>query len=144
MSVRTVVTGAAGRMGRVLVGLIQADPKMRLVGATERPGADAVGTELGGVQVSDRLEAVLEAGPVDVVIDFTGAESSLGHARACAARGVALVVGSTGFTAASQAEMESLARKIALVMAPNMSVGVNLVIGLAARFATLLGEGYDV
>lgn len=144
MSVRTVVTGAAGRMGQVLTRLVREDPKLTLVGATERPGSPMIGTDLGGVKISDSLEAVFRGGPVEAVIDFTGAESSLNHARLCAIHKVGLVLGSTGFNPAALEELRSVSRSTALMMAPNMSVGVNTMIQAAAALARVLGDDYDV
>lgn len=144
MSVKTVVTGAAGRMGQVLTRLVREDPRLTLVGATERVGSPLIGTDLGGVKMSESLEAVLRAGPVDAVIDFTGAEASLIHARACALHKVGLVLGSTGFNPAALSELHDLAKSTAIMMAPNMSVGVNTMINAAAALARVLGDSYDI
>ncbi|MBF5044588.1 4-hydroxy-tetrahydrodipicolinate reductase [Aggregicoccus sp. 17bor-14] len=150
--IRTVITGVTGRMGSTLVRLVNASDTFELVGASDRKGAGlplldaALAARLGSLAtpLSDDLAKVLEGARPHVVIDFTSAEASLVHARACAAAGVALVVGSTGFSAAQRAELVELARRIPLVVAPNMSVGVNVVIQVAARLAQLLGEGFDV
>src|SRR5262245_55268867 len=101
--IRTVVTGATGRMGSTLVRLLHDTPGFELVGATARQVA-----QLGlpaEVLVGDALEQVLRDGRAQVVIDFTGADASVAHARACAEAGVALVVGSTGFSPEAHAQV---------------------------------------
>jgi 4-hydroxy-tetrahydrodipicolinate reductase len=149
--VRTVITGAAGRMGSTLVRLVRDTPGFELAGATARPGSARVGQDAGvaaslaplGVQVVDDLSRALDTG-AQVVIDFTGAEASVAHAKLCAERGVALVVGSTGLKPEATAELAAAAKRIPVVAAPNMSVGVNVVIQVAAQLARVLGEGFDV
>ena len=150
--IRTVITGVTGRMGSTLVRLVKESPTFELVGACDRKGAglpllDAgLAARLGplAAPLSDDLAKVLEGARPQVVIDFTSPQASVAHAQACAAAGVALVVGSTGFEAAQRAELAACARRIPMVVAPNMSVGVNVVIRMAAQLAQLLGEGYDV
>lgn len=127
--IRTVITGATGRMGGTLSRLVRDSKELELVGTTVR---------------GDDLGRVLEASKAQVVIDFTSAEASVAHARQCAARGVAMVVGSTGFTPELRAELATSATSIPVVLAPNTSVGVNVVIRMAAELARVLGEGYDV
>ncbi|MGZ3459982.1 MAG: 4-hydroxy-tetrahydrodipicolinate reductase, partial [Archangium sp.] len=125
--IRTVITGSTGRMGGTLLRLIRDAKDLELVGATERPGSSAVGQDAGqaarlgtlGVTVGDDLGRVLDASRAQVVIDFTGAEASVAHARQCAERGVAMVIGSTGFTPESRAEVAASAKSIPVVLAPN-------------------------
>jgi 4-hydroxy-tetrahydrodipicolinate reductase len=100
--------------------------------------------DAGPVPVGDDLARALDAAKADVVVDFTSAEASVAHARACAARGVAMVVGSTGFTPALTDELRACAKTVPIVAAPNTSVGVNLVIRMAAELARVLGPGFDV
>ncbi len=139
MTTRIAITGVAGRMGSALVRMVCDDARFRLVGGTERMGHAA---QLGDAPVVDDLKKLLTA--CDVVIDFTSPEASVEHARACATAKVALVVGSTGFSDAAKAEMASLAARIPIVMSPNMSVGVNLMIELAAELAKRLGDGFEI
>ncbi|HZI14782.1 MAG TPA: 4-hydroxy-tetrahydrodipicolinate reductase [Myxococcus sp.] len=139
---RTVITGVSGRMGGTLLRLARAAEGLQVVGATVRPGKAPV--DAGGVPVADDLGRALDAAKADVVIDFTSAEASVAHARACAARGVAMVVGSTGFTPESTAALAGCAKAIPIVAAPNTSVGVNLVFRVAAELARVLGPGFDV
>lgn len=149
---RTVITGVSGRMGSTLLRLARSAPDMAIVGATARAGSHVVGQDAGvaarlseplGLAVVDDLGRAIEAG-AQVVIDFTSAESSVAHARVCASRGVPMVIGSTGFSPQSREEVAVAARSIPVVLAPNTSVGVNVVIQMAAELARVLGDGFDV
>jgi 4-hydroxy-tetrahydrodipicolinate reductase len=149
--VNVVVTGVAGRMGGHILRLLEQSPDLALVGAVERPGWNgprdagvAAGLPALGVQVGEDLAAVLEASPVDVVIDFTSHEASARNAAAAASRGVAIVIGSTGFDAAGKARIREQATRIPVVLSPNMSVGVNVMFALVAQAAKVLGDAYDV
>ena len=148
--VRVVVTGAGGRMGSRILNAVRAEDDLAVVGATERAGSPHVGLDAGlltgagplEVPVSASLEAALEKG-ADVVIDFTSPAASLAHARICAQRGVALVVGTTGFSPEQKAELAASARSIALLTAPNMSAGVNLLFRLVTEAAKALGPTWE-
>jgi 4-hydroxy-tetrahydrodipicolinate reductase len=145
---KVVVTGVAGRMGTQIARLVRAAEGMTLAGAVERPGA-AVGKDAGvvagmapaGVAVVDELAKAL---PADVVVDFTSHEASARHAEVCAERGVPLVIGSTGFTPEAKARVVAAARRIPVVLAPNMSVGVTVLFELLRQAAKVLGDDYDV
>jgi 4-hydroxy-tetrahydrodipicolinate reductase len=147
--IKVVVTGAAGRMGTQIVRIVRATEGMALAGAVERPGP-AVGQDAGalagigpaGVAVVDDLAKALAG--ADAVIDFTSHEASARHAEACAERGVPLVVGSTGFTPEAKARVAAAARRIPVVLAPNMSVGVTVLFELVRQAARVLGDAYDV
>lgn len=149
--IRTVVTGVAGRMGSSIVRFVRDADDMKLVGATERPGSAAIGLDVGlacrlgalEIPVVDNLEEAIGSG-ADVVIDFSSAEASVPHSKLCAQKKVALVVGTTGFSAKAREEMTEAAKQIPLLMAPNMSVGVNLMLKLAAEAARVLDGAYDV
>jgi len=151
-TVRAVVTGVGGRMGGTVVRLIRGERGMEVVGGTEAKGSPAVGADIGelahlprlGISVQDNLDRVLAESKAEVVIDFTAAEASASHARVCAQRGVAIVIGSTGFTPALKSTVEDCAKKIPVVMTPNMSVGVNVMFKTAVQLAQILGDGYDV
>jgi 4-hydroxy-tetrahydrodipicolinate reductase len=151
--IRAIVTGAAGRMGSQLVRAVRDAEGFELVGATERPGTAAIGLDAGlaaglgmlEVQVQDDIDKALQkAGQVDVVIDFTTAEASVRNAQVCAERKVALVVGSTGFADDAREAIAATKTVIPLVMAPNMSVGVSLMLKIAQELAEGLGGGYDI
>jgi 4-hydroxy-tetrahydrodipicolinate reductase len=148
--INVVVTGAAGRMGGAIVRALGVAGDFAVVGATERPGV-ATGQDAGalaglpplGVAVASDLRAAL-AGPAQVVVDFTSHEASAAHAEICAERGVALVVGSTGFTAETRARVAAAARRVPVVLSPNMSVGMNVMFALVREAARTLGDAYDV
>ncbi|HME92460.1 MAG TPA: 4-hydroxy-tetrahydrodipicolinate reductase [Myxococcaceae bacterium] len=150
--IRAVITGVAGRMGRTVARMVRDQNDMKVAGGTEKKGAAAIGLDVGTVAgigtldipVTDDLGRALERGQGQLVIDFTSAESSLEHARIGAERGVPLVIGSTGFSPEAKAEVARLANKVAIVMSPNMSVGVNLMINVARELAQVLGESFDV
>ena len=132
---RVAVAGASGRMGRMLIEAIQASGDCVLAGALDVPGSPALGQDatafLGqtsGVAITSDLAAGL--GDARFLIDFTRPEGTLAHLRHCREHGVKLVIGTTGFTDAQKAEITAAAADIAIVMAPNMSVGVNVVLKL--------------
>jgi 4-hydroxy-tetrahydrodipicolinate reductase len=151
--IRVAVTGVSGRMGSALLRFVREDEGMELVGATDRPGSPAIGLDAGlaarlgalEVEVHDDLRSILAAGPrqPQVVIDFTSAEASVRHAQACAEHGVALVVGSTGFSVEDKGQITRAATAVPTVMAPNMSVGVSLLLRLVGEAARVLGPGFD-
>jgi 4-hydroxy-tetrahydrodipicolinate reductase len=150
--IRVVVTGVAGRMGGTLVRMVQDEPGMSVVGGTEQKASPVIGQDVGvvarlpalGVAVVDDLARVLAQANAEVVIDFTSAAAGLQHARTCAEHGVALVIGSTGFSGEGKAEVGRCAKRIPVMMSPNMSVGANAVIRMAAELAKLLGSSFDV
>jgi len=146
---RIAIAGASGRMGRMLIEAVLDAPDCALAGALDvadspQRGQDA-GAFLGrvtGVAVTDDLDAVLAAS--QVLIDFTRPEGTLRHLEACAARGVALVIGTTGFSAEQKATIGAAAQRTAVFMSPNMSVGVNVVMRLLEQAAKAFSHGYDI
>jgi 4-hydroxy-tetrahydrodipicolinate reductase len=148
--IKVVVTGAAGRMGTQIIRLARDAEELALHAAVERPGSPAAGGDVAalvggppaGLTVTDDLAKALAG--ADVVIDFTSHDASVRHAELCAEKGVALVIGSTGFTADDKAKIAAAARKIPVVLSPNMSVGVNVVFELVRQAAKVLGDDYDV
>ena len=146
---RVAVAGASGRMGHMLIEAIRASDDCRLAGALDIASSPAIGNDaaafLGhasGVPVTADLGAGL--GHADVLIDFTRPEGTLAHLKACRERGVKMVIGTTGFTEAQKAEIVEAAKDIAIVMAPNMSVGVNVTLKLLEMAARALSTGYDI
>jgi 4-hydroxy-tetrahydrodipicolinate reductase len=146
---RVAVAGASGRMGRMLVEAVRDSGDCALAGALDRTGGPSLGTDaaafLGapaGVAITDDLAAGIAG--AQVLIDFTRPEGTLAHLAACRAQGVNLVIGTTGFTDAQKAEIAAAARDIAIVMAPNMSVGVNVTLKLLDMAARALATGYDI
>ena len=148
--VKAVVTGAGGRMGGRIITLISAAKDIRVVGAVEQKGHALIGKDVGealglgatGVRIDDDLGACIEKG--DVVIDFTNHEASLGHLELAAKKNRAIVIGSTGFTAEEMKKAARLAKKARCVLAPNMSVGVNVLFKVLDDVARILGDEYDV
>ena len=143
------IAGAAGRMGRMLVETVLDAPDATLAGALDVAGAPGIGRDAGefvgrptGVTVTSDVDAAIAG--ADVLIDFTRPEGTLAHLRACAARRVAMVIGTTGFDEAGRRAIEAAAARIGIVFAPNMSVGVNVTLKLLEVAASLLGDGYDV
>jgi 4-hydroxy-tetrahydrodipicolinate reductase len=146
---RVAIAGASGRMGRMLVEAVAAADDLVLAGALDVPGSAAIGQDamafLGrtsGVAISADLGAGLA--DAQVLIDFTRPEGTLAHLAACADRGVKLVIGTTGFTEAQKQHIAEQARRTAIVMAPNMSVGVNVVMKLLDTAARALNQGFDI
>jgi 4-hydroxy-tetrahydrodipicolinate reductase len=146
---QVAVAGASGRMGQMLIEAIRNSDDCRLAGALDMPSSPAIGNDaaafLGhasGVPVTADLASGLEH--AEVLIDFTRPEGTLAHLRACRERGVKAVIGTTGFTDAQKAEIADAARDIAIVMAPNMSVGVNVTLKLLEMAARALATGYDI
>jgi len=151
MSVRVGVTGAAGRMGRMLIeAIIDSSESLVLGAAIERPGstligADAgelVGRETNGVRVTSDLEVAI--GHIDVLIDFTAPAVTLANAEICAVKGVAMVIGTTGLNEAEETTLAGHVESIALCKASNFSTGVNLAFKLLAQAATVLGDDVDI
>ena len=143
------IAGASGRMGRMLIEAIQNAPDARLAGALDIPGSPALGADatayLGvtsGIVITPDLHEGLKN--AKYLIDFTRPEGTLAHLRVCRELGVNMIIGTTGFTAEQKAEIDDAARDIAIVMAPNMAVGVNVVFKLLAQAAKALKEGYDI
>ncbi len=143
------VAGASGRMGHMLIEAIMASGDCRLAGALDIPASPALGQDaaapLGkssGVLVTPDLHAGLKNAAC--LIDFTRPEGSLAHLQVCRELGVKAVIGTTGFTEAQKAEIAEIAKDIAIVMAPNMSVGVNVTLKLLQMAAQAMSTGYDI
>ena len=147
---KILVIGIAGRMGKTIAACIEATDGVELGGGTEQGGSLNLGKDIGevagigikGVTVSDNLTTALEN--CNVVIDFTTPESSLQTLKVCAEQGSAVVVGTTGFSPEQREEIEQIGKKIPCVVAPNMSIGVNVLFKLVADAARVLGDAYDV
>ncbi len=144
------IVGAAGRMGGRLIHAVLEAEGLELTGAVERPGHPQLGQDAGliagagelGVKISDDLAATMVG--ADVLIDFTFPDVTLQNLAICAAQGKMLVSGSTGFTPEQRAAAEKFATQIPIVLAPNMSVGVNACFKLLKEAAKILGEDFDV
>jgi 4-hydroxy-tetrahydrodipicolinate reductase len=149
--INVAMLGASGRMGRSIVPLIAADASgLRLSGALAAPEDPAIGQDAGvyagsaplAIALTDQLQRALEG--ADVAIDFTLPDASLRHAQACRDAGCALVIGTTGHSDAQRGELREIARGLPIVLAPNMSLGVNVLFRLAELAARALdGDRYD-
>ena len=148
--VKAIVAGACGRMGSRIIHTIEATDGIELGAAFEHPDHPKVGMDVGeahglgtkGVGIASSLEEVLDKG--DVVIDFTFHTATVRHAGLAAEAGRPMVIGTTGLSEEEKEEVRRLAGSFPCVMAPNMSVGVNLLYKLVETAAKVLGEGYDV
>jgi 4-hydroxy-tetrahydrodipicolinate reductase len=134
---KVAIAGAAGRMGQALVEALREQKDLQLAAAFDVPGRESAGLGIG----SDANAAIAAA---EVLIDFTRPEGTLANLRSCRAQGKAMVIGTTGFSAAQRQEIEAAARAIPIAMAANFAVGVNALFKLAETAARILGEGYDV
>lgn len=147
--IKIAVCGAAGRMGQRII-VAAKEGGCTVSGALERPGYELVGEDAGvvagcgalGVKISDDLNAVLDA--CDVLIDFTTPKVSLKNLEACSIKKKAIVIGSTGFTPEERALAAELSKNIPCVLAPNMSVGVNVCFKILKDIAKTLGDDFDV
>ena len=142
------IAGATGRMGQMLIEAVRASDDLRLTGALDRPDSPALGQDAAypgpsaGVNVTADLRQGLNG--AQVLIDFTRPEGTLAHLKLCRELGVHAVIGTTGFSDAQKAEIAAIAKDIAIVMAPNMSVGVNVTLKLLEMAAKALSIGYDI
>jgi len=142
--------GASGRMGRTIIPLLHEAADLVLSGALAAPGDTAIGQDAGvlsgiaslAVPISDDPTVALRG--AQVAIDFTLPAASIRHASLCAGQGCAMVIGTTGHDAAQSAQLEAASRGIPIVIAPNMSLGVNLLLKLAELAARALDEQYDI
>jgi 4-hydroxy-tetrahydrodipicolinate reductase len=148
--IRVAVSGAGGRMGRTLIRALAEAPGLVLTVATEQAGSSLIGTDAGelagigrtGVAVSGALEPVLEV--FDVLVDFTSPAATLAHLAVCRQGGRRMVIGTTGLDPAQRDSIAAAAGEIGIVLAPNMSVGVNLCLKLLQVAATVLGGDADI
>jgi 4-hydroxy-tetrahydrodipicolinate reductase len=126
-ALRVAVAGASGRMGRMLIEAVEAAPDCALAGTLD------IGRDIA-------------AGLADaqVLIDFTRPEGTLAHLAACRERGIKMVIGTTGFSEPQKAQISAASRQLALMMSPNMSVGVNVMLRLLDTASRALAEGYDI
>ncbi len=147
--VKAIVAGASGRMGKRIINVINNTKEIVLVGAFERNDHPDIGRDVGivagigeiGIKIEPSLSKILEKG--DVVIDFTTPKSTYNNIKLVAEKGIAMVIGTTGIHGNMLDEIVSIAKKIRCVMAPNMSIGVNVMFKIAHDISKLLGNDYD-
>jgi 4-hydroxy-tetrahydrodipicolinate reductase len=150
MTIRLAIAGAAGRMGRVLAGLVHNNPDCVLAGGIEAAGSLHLGTDLGaligagdlGVKISADAEAVVKT--VDGVIDFTVPRATLSLVKLTAAYGKSHIIGTTGIDMAGDSEIAEASTRTCIVKTGNFSLGVNLLAGLVRQAARALGEDFDI
>ena len=148
--INTIVTGAAGRMGQRLVSLVQESSFLHLSGAIEMIGHPSVGRDVGeiigcghlGVAIQENLDTLLQQS--DVIIDFTAPEATLINLEKSIVRNKAMVIGTTGFSQDDLLTLKRLAPSIPCVFAPNMSVGINVLLNIVGKVAHALGEEYNI
>jgi 4-hydroxy-tetrahydrodipicolinate reductase len=144
------IVGCAGRMGRMLIRIVGETEGAELAGGTERPGSEHVGADLGtlvglpllGIRAGEDADALF--GTCDAVLDFTTPKASLAHAKIAARHRKIHVVGTTGMGNDDVAALRRAAAETAIVFAPNMSLGVNLLLALVERAAHSLDAGWDI
>jgi len=146
---RICVAGASGRMGQMLVEAVRASGDGVLSGALDIASSPAIGQDAAGfsgqasgVAITADLSAGLSGS--QFLIDFTRPEGTMAHLRECVKHGVGVVIGTTGFSDAQKAEIAEIAKQIPIVMAPNMSVGVNVTLKLLEMAAKAMATGYDI
>ena len=148
--IRVIINGACGRMGRLIIQGVLQQTDMELVGAIEYPEHPQIGSDAGvvagigeiGVSITSELQEKLQE--ADVVIEFSKPEATLQHLRQVAAADKAMIIATTGYDPAEFAAIEALASQIRCVMAPNMSLGVNVMIQALELIAKALGDDYDI
>jgi 4-hydroxy-tetrahydrodipicolinate reductase len=144
-----VIAGSTGRMGHALLEGVIGDPELNLHAALDHDANPSLGRDAGelvgspcGVKVAADITAALEG--ADVLVDFTRPEATMEYLAACRNTGTKLVIGTTGFSAEQRQAINDAAKDIAIVFAPNMSVGINLLINLVQSATKVLSAGYDI
>jgi len=148
--IRVAIVGAAGRMGKALVETVNQTEDLTVAGATEQPGSSLLGADVGelagigklGVAIASDLLDIID--DFDVVIDFTRPAASMVHLDVCRRHGKKIVIGTTGFDDEQKQKIMTCARDIAIVFAPNMSIGVNLCFKLLDVAAAVMGNDADI
>jgi 4-hydroxy-tetrahydrodipicolinate reductase len=146
---KIAIAGASGRMGRMLIETVLAEPGMALAGALDQASADALGQDAGaflgrqtGVRITSDINQV--CAQADCLIDFTRPLGTLAHVEAALRHNVKLVIGTTGFNAEQKAVLQVAAEKVGIVFAANMSVGVTVTMKLLEFAARHFATGYDI
>lgn len=148
--IRLVVAGAAGKMGGRITALTKDYPDLKLVGAFERNGHESVGKDVGEIVGLGKMDIRLHGNlneiidNADVVISFTSPEASLEHLSIAAQKKKAVVIGTTGFSKEGLQSVKDLSQYVPVVLAPNMSVGVNLLFKVLKDISRVLGDDFDI
>jgi 4-hydroxy-tetrahydrodipicolinate reductase len=147
---KIAIVGAAGRMGQMLIRQIARTEGCSLAGASESPTGKAIGRDAGEVAgieangvtiIGDSAAAI---GAANVVIDFTVPAATVAHARIAAEKGVSVVIGTTGLDPEQTAAIHECAKRVPILWAANMSLGINILMALVEKTASLLDPGYDI
>jgi 4-hydroxy-tetrahydrodipicolinate reductase len=148
---RIAIAGASGRMGRMLIEAVGSAPDLTLSGALDIASSAAIGSDPlaglgGGGQAGVRVTADIAEGlrSADVLIDFTRPAATLEHLAICRRNGTRMVIGTTGFTDSERALIASAAQDVAIVLSPNMSIGVNVAMKLIAQASAALAGSCDI
>ncbi len=143
------IAGAGGRMGRMLIEAVTRAGDSVLGGALDVPGSPGIGLDASGflgtasgVVITADIAHALKG--CHVLIDFTRPEGTIAHLAECRKQGVAMVIGTTGFSDAQKQQLRDASKDIAILLAPNMSVGVNVTLKLLELAAKSLNTGYDI
>ena len=148
--VRIAIAGAAGRMGRNLVKASHLNPEATVSAGSERPESSLVGVDIGELCGEGKFDVLLtddlakDVDNFDVIIDFTAPVSTLANLELCKKYGKSIVIGTTGFSDAERDLIDEAAKQVPVVMAPNYSVGVNLVFKLLEKAAKVMGDYCDI
>ena len=148
--IKAIISGAAGRMGRSLIGAVQTSDEFSLVGALESENSELLGLDAGelagvgkaGVLLSTTDESLVEQ--ADVMIDFSSPLASVFNAETCAELGTALVIGTTGMDVEQEKTLKKGSNKIPIFVSPNMSLGMSMLYRLVENAVSTLGKNFDV
>ncbi len=147
--IKIAITGVCGRMGKSIASVAAGRTDMEIVGATEATGHRSIGCEMrefvadmdSGLKISEEISDA--AADADVIIDFTSPEATLAHAEHSVRNSIPMVIGTTGFSPEQREKLLFLLPSIPCVFAPNMSVGINMLIEVSRQVAACLGDTYD-
>ena len=145
--IKIAINGAAGRMGRRLVALCSAEPDMTVTAALDAPGHPLLGRDAGELAGIGPLNLPVESDwgqDANVLIDFSSPAGALARLKECCRRKTAGLIGTTGLTDEQKAEITAAAATIPVLLAPNMSIGVNVLFNLVGEIAKTLGQDYDI
>lgn len=148
--IKLVVTGAAGRMGRSIINVIRETGDAELAAAVERSGHGDIGKDAGevagsgktGIKLTDNFEKAIRK--ADCIIDFTFPEATMHHLDIALKNDIAMVIGTTGFSHHQRERLKDVGNKLRIIAAPNMSVGINLLLKVVSDMAKVLGKDYDI
>ena len=148
--IKVSIMGAAGRMGRSIFHLLNAENDIQIVGATEIQDHPEMGSDIGlvcgegelGVPITSSIED--SSSDADVIVDFTAPSSTLNNARYASSNTKAMVIGTTGFSEEEKKELSELSKNFPCVFSPNMGIGVNVMFEATKRLAEILGDDFDV